>query len=92
MRLHKYSCYKISRIIVLIPMQNKAILLPPCTKGERRYSSYSFLTSVLDGGEWLVSHSGHSLPLGKDSWYPLDRRLAGLDTRLEEKSFASVRN
>jgi hypothetical protein len=24
-------------------------------RGERRYSSYSFLTSALDGGEWSVS-------------------------------------
>jgi hypothetical protein len=30
--------------------------------GERRYSSYSFLTSALDRGEWSASHPGHSLP------------------------------
>jgi hypothetical protein len=33
------------------------------TWGERRYSSYSFLTSALDGGEWSVSHPGRALPL-----------------------------
>jgi hypothetical protein len=30
-------------------------------KGERKYSSYSFLTSALHGGEWSASRSGHAL-------------------------------
>jgi hypothetical protein len=30
--------------------------------GERRYSSYSFLTSALDGGEWSASRPGRALP------------------------------
>jgi hypothetical protein len=29
---------------------------------ERRYSCYSFLTSALEGGEWLASRPGHALP------------------------------
>jgi hypothetical protein len=33
--------------------------------GERRYSSYSFSTSALDGGEWLASRPGRALPQGK---------------------------
>jgi hypothetical protein len=33
------------------------------TMGERRYSSYSYLTSALDGGEWSASHPGLALPL-----------------------------
>jgi hypothetical protein len=45
--------------------------------GERRYSSYSFLTLALDGGEWSASRSGHALPWGKDPRYPLYRRLGG---------------
>jgi hypothetical protein len=46
--------------------------------GERRYSSYSYLTSALDGGEWSASRPGpHKTPLGKNQWYPLDRRLGG---------------
>jgi hypothetical protein len=36
-------------------------------KGERNYSSNSFLTLALHGGEWLVSHFGHVLPPGKDT-------------------------
>jgi len=35
--------------------------------GERRYSSYSFLTLVLDGGELSVSCPGRALPPGKDT-------------------------
>jgi len=34
-------------------------------QGERKYRCYTFMTSVLDGGEWSVSHPGHALPLGK---------------------------
>jgi hypothetical protein len=30
--------------------------------GERRYSSYSFLTSALDGGEWSATRPGRALP------------------------------
>jgi hypothetical protein len=57
-------------------------------KGERKYSSYSFFTSALDGGEWSASCFGHALPLGKDPQYPLDRRVglrAGLDTEARGK-------
>jgi hypothetical protein len=55
------------------------------------YSSYSFLTFALDGGEWSVSR------YGKKPQYPLDRRLGGPQElvwtqRLEEKSFAFVRD
>jgi hypothetical protein len=45
--------------------------------GERRYSSYSFLTSARDGGEWSASCPGCALPWGKDPRYPLYRRLGG---------------
>jgi hypothetical protein len=30
--------------------------------GDRKYSSYSFLTSALDGGEWSTSRPGRALP------------------------------
>jgi hypothetical protein len=33
------------------------------TRGERRYSSYSYLTSALDRGEWSASRPGSALPL-----------------------------
>jgi hypothetical protein len=51
---------------------------------ERMYSSYSFTTSTLDGGEWSASRPGRALHPGKGPRYPLYRRLeesrAGLDT------------
>jgi hypothetical protein len=39
--------------------------------GERRYSSYSYLTSALDGGEWSASHPGRALPPGKGPPVPI---------------------
>jgi hypothetical protein len=45
--------------------------------GERRYCSYSFLTSALDGGEWSTSRPDRAMPRGKDPRYPLYRRLDG---------------
>jgi hypothetical protein len=57
----------------------------------RRYSSYSYLTSTLDGREWSASRSGRDLPRGKDPRYTLDRRLGGRHRwsgqRLEGKHF-----
>jgi hypothetical protein len=49
--------------------------------GGRRYSSYSFLTSELDGGEWSASRPAALYPRGKDPRYPLDRRLGGPQSR-----------
>jgi hypothetical protein len=46
-------------------------------KEERTYSSYSFLTTALDGDEWSALRIGHASPLGKDPRYSLDRRLSG---------------
>jgi hypothetical protein len=46
-------------------------------KGEKRYSSYSFLISTLEGGEWSASPIGRALPPWKDPQYPLGRRLGG---------------
>jgi hypothetical protein len=34
--------------------------------GEKKYSSYSFSTPALDGGEWSASRPGRTLPPGKD--------------------------
>jgi hypothetical protein len=70
----------------------------PCHEGdlgERRYSSYSFLTSALDGGEWSGSNPGRALPPGKGAPV-LTVQEAGWapepvwTQRLEEKSSASV--
>jgi hypothetical protein len=66
------------------------------TGGERMYRSYSFTTSVLDGGEWTASRPCHAALYhrGKDPRYPSYRRLGGPQSqsgnRLEEKSLASA--
>jgi hypothetical protein len=58
--------------------------------GERRYSSYSFLTSALDGGEWSALRPGRALlpgPIGQEvGWAPEPVWTQGL----EEKSSAPV--
>jgi hypothetical protein len=64
--------------------------LRPC--GQRRYSSYTFMTSALDGGEWSASRPGHALAPGKGPPVPIVQE-AGLVPepvwiqRLDEKSF-----
>jgi hypothetical protein len=65
--------------------------------GERRYSSYSNLTSALDGGEWSASHPGHALPPGKEPPVPIGQEAGWAPEpvwkqRVEEKSSASVRD
>jgi hypothetical protein len=85
-------------LLLQIKAGDKIYILPQHTYGgaggERRYSSYSFMTSALDGGEWSVSsvsHPGRTLALGKGPpKYPLDRRLGGpqrvgLDTEARGK-------
>jgi hypothetical protein len=39
--------------------------------GERRYSSYSFSTSALDGGEWSASRPGRALAQGEGTLVPI---------------------
>jgi hypothetical protein len=63
--------------------------------GERRYSFYSFLTLALDGGEWLESRPGRTLPPGKGPPVPIVQEAGWAPERvwtqrLEEKSSASV--
>jgi hypothetical protein len=43
---------------------------PRRRRGERRYSSYSFSNSALDGGEWSASRPGRALAPGKGPQVP----------------------
>jgi hypothetical protein len=57
------------------------------------YSSYSFSTSALDGGEWSASRPGRALPPGKGPPVPIGQEAGWAPEpvwiqRLEEKSFA----
>jgi hypothetical protein len=59
--------------------------------GEKGYSSCSFLTSALEGGEWSTSRHGRALPSGKEPPVSTGWATEPVWTqRLEEKSFASV--
>jgi hypothetical protein len=63
--------------------------------GDRRYSSYSFLTSALEGGEWSASRPGRALPPDKEPPVPTVQEAGWAPEpvwthRLEEKSSASV--
>jgi hypothetical protein len=63
--------------------------------GDRRYSSYSFTISALDGGEWSVSRPGPALPPGKGPPVPIVQEAGWAPEpvwtqRLEEKFSAPV--
>jgi hypothetical protein len=63
--------------------------------GERRYSSYSYLTSALDGGEWSAWRPGRALPLRKGPPLPIVQEAGWAPEPvwtqgLEEKSSAPV--
>jgi hypothetical protein len=63
--------------------------------GERRYSSYSYLISALDGGEWSASRPGRAVPPGKGPPVPIVQEAGWAPEpvwtqRREEKSSASV--
>jgi hypothetical protein len=64
--------------------------------GERGYSSYSFSTSALDGGEWSESRPGRALPPGKGPPVSIVQEAGWAPEpvwtqRLEEKSFRLCR-
>jgi hypothetical protein len=61
--------------------------------GGEEYSSYSFTTSALDGGEWSVSRPGRALPPEKGPAVPIVQEAGWAPEpvwtqRLQEKSFA----
>jgi hypothetical protein len=58
--------------------------------GERRHSSYSYLTSAPDGGEWSASRPGRALPPGPIRQEVVWAPESVWTQELEEKSSASV--
>jgi hypothetical protein len=64
--------------------------------GERRYTSYSFSTSALDGGEWSASHPARALAPGKGPPVPIVQEAGWAPEpvwtqRLEEKFHVGTR-
>jgi hypothetical protein len=63
----KYFGVNKSKKSKVVPLRSIQELL-----GERRYSSYSSLTSALEGGEWSASRPGRASPPGvRAPRYPL---------------------
>jgi hypothetical protein len=65
--------------------------------GERKYSSYSFLTSALNGDVWSESRPGRALPPGTGPPVPIGQEAGWAPEpvrtqRLEEKSFVCAGN
>jgi hypothetical protein len=62
-----------------LPKRKKSEVVPlrsiEAHVGDRRYSSSSFLTSALEGGEWSASRPGRALPLGE--WTPGTHCIGG---------------
>jgi hypothetical protein len=63
---------------------------------ERKCSSYSFMTSALDGGEWSASRPGGALPPGKRTPVLIGQEAGWASElvwtqRLEEESFRLCR-
>jgi hypothetical protein len=59
------------------------------------YSSYSFTTSAVDGGEWSVSRPGRALPPGRGPPVPIGQEAKWAPEmvctqKLDEKSLASA--
>jgi hypothetical protein len=66
---------------------------PMQAQGERRYSSYSFMNSALDGGEWSASRPCRALLPWLGLPVPIVQEVGWAQEpvwtqRLEEKSFA----
>jgi hypothetical protein len=64
-------------------------------RGKRMYSSYSFMTSALDGAKWSASRLGRGLPPEKGPMVPIVQEAGWIPEsvwaqRLEEKSSASA--
>jgi hypothetical protein len=102
-RLHvlnrcNYKLNVIKKYITVVPQcKGEAVPLRSIEAhlGDRRYSSYSFLTSALEGGEWSASGPGRALPPGKEPPVPVVQEAGWAlepvwTQRLEGKSSASV--
>jgi hypothetical protein len=73
-------CYVMMMMMIFKPLiyyllsyaeQKQSHNTPMGAQGERVYSSCSFTTSALDGGEWSASGPGRALPPGKGPPVPI---------------------
>jgi hypothetical protein len=87
--------HPIDMIIIIITVSSPTTNQWRCRE-EGMYSSYSFTTTALDGGEWSASRPGRALPLGKGPPVPIVQEAGWAPEpvwtqRLEEKSFRFCR-
>jgi hypothetical protein len=86
-----------AKIIIMYPQHKlNKFNYTPRRSLERRYSSYSFSTSALDGGEWSVSRPGRALAPKKGPPVPIVQETGWAPQpvwtqKLEEKSFRLCR-
>jgi hypothetical protein len=69
--LQHSSIWKRLRVALLQKKNSSPTTCHEGAWGERRYSFYSFLTSALDGGEWLASRLGRALAPRKGPPVPI---------------------
>jgi hypothetical protein len=87
-RNQKISCLIMFKDIITACSENdvrlrntlKAKTVPQHATKDRKYSSYSFSTSALDGGEWSASRAG-------ERTHPLYRRVGGLQCRSGHRGY-----
>jgi hypothetical protein len=89
--IYSYMCV----CVCVYKYKQKAKQSSPATRhggawGKRRYGSYSFLASALDGDEWSASRPGRALPRGKDPRYPLCRKLGGPKSRSGHRGYRKI--
>jgi hypothetical protein len=73
--------YDMNKYKFLIKIKNCPTTCHAGAEGERRYSSYSFLTSALDGVSGQCT-----LPPGKDPWYHWIGSSMGFRTGLDTEA------
>jgi hypothetical protein len=88
--LGKILLFNLSKNNKAVPLHTTKAL------GGERYSSYSFSTSALDGGEWPESRTGRALVPGNGPPVPIVQEARWAPEpiwtqRLEEKSFCLCR-
>jgi hypothetical protein len=98
-KLHNEELHNLYSSPDIIKSKSKAVPLHAMEAfgGERRYSSYSFSTSALDGGEWSASRPGRAFTPGKGPPVPIVQEAGWAPEpiwtqRIEEKSFAPAGN
>jgi hypothetical protein len=94
----RQTMYCLYETLIIQTQKSKALSLGHAgAKRERKYNSYSFSTSALDGGQWSASRPGRVLAPRKGPPVSIVQEAGWAPEpvwtqRLGEKSFASARD